>query len=416
MNAFKSIMGREAASPNRRANTADDCLRAVFGFKSFRDHQRGIIDSIIDERDVFAVMPTGGGKSLCYQMPATLLPGTTLVISPLIALMKDQVDAAIGKGIKAAFINSSQSGAEQARVLDLLQGGGLDLIYAAPERFAIKRFRGLLKHTKLNLIAIDEAHCISEWGHDFRPDYMALADLIREFPGVPTAAFTATATNETQKDTIQRLGLMHPYTIRASFDRPNLIYEIRPKCSLEKQLVQMLSGYGGRSGIIYRNKRSDVEDTAQVLRGKGISALPYHAGMDNSVRTDHQESFDRGETDVIVATIAFGMGIDKPNIRFVIHGDLPGNIESYYQQTGRAGRDGKPALCRLFYDPGDAGIHRYFISKMEKEKRRQVATRKLSQLLGYAHGRGCRRRRLLAYFGEDLGPERCNACDFCRPR
>jgi ATP-dependent DNA helicase RecQ len=410
-----SILNGRTSSLHPDTGSAEKCLHSVFGFNAFRENQRGIIESLLAGRDVFAVMPTGGGKSLCYQLPAMLLPGTALIVSPLIALMKDQVDAARAKGVQAAFVNSSQSPAEQARVLEQMKGGGLDLVYAAPERFALKSFRSTLKQAELNLIAIDEAHCISEWGHDFRPDYMALAELVKEFPRVPIAAFTATATEETQADTIERLGLKKPYTVRASFDRPNLIYEVQPKYALDRQLVQMLQGYSGGCGIVYRTRRKDVEQTASLLQENGISAQPYHAGMDNCDRSANQESFDRGDTQVIVATIAFGMGIDKPDIRFVVHGDLPSTIESYYQQTGRAGRDGRAALCRLFFDSADADVHRYFISQMQIDTRRQVATGKLSQILGYAAGRGCRRRRLLKYFGEELESGRCGACDFCRP-
>ena len=395
---------------------AGEALRNIFGFKGFRANQRGIVEALLARRDSFAVMPTGGGKSLCFQLPAHMLPGTCLVISPLISLMKDQVDAANANGLRAAYVNSSQSAADQAAAIKTLKRGELDLIYAAPERFAISDFRRALKKTRLNLIAVDEVHCISEWGHDFRPDYMALAEFVKEFPGVPIAGFTATATTAVQDDTIAKLDMKSPHVVRASFDRPNLSYEVVSKTLLEKQLPRFLAGFKGQTGIVYRTKRADVEETAADLVARGFAARPYHAGLDNAVRTENQNAFDKGEVEVMVATIAFGMGIDKPDVRYVVHGDLPKNIEGYYQQTGRAGRDGRPAVCRLYYDPEDTKVLRYFIRKTDDAKRRAIATRKLDSMIRYATSYQCRRKQLLAYFSEKLEQRPCSGCDVCGGR
>ncbi|MBA4374321.1 MAG: DNA helicase RecQ [Thermodesulfovibrio sp.] len=390
-----------------------DTLKTVFGFQSFRPNQESIVKSILARRDVFAVMPTGGGKSLCYQLPAVLLPGTAVVISPLIALMKDQVDAAVANGIPAAFMNSSMDAAEISEVYRLLKYNKIRLLYIAPERFAMPHFLESLKSADISFFAIDEAHCVSEWGHDFRPDYLGLSLIPQAFSGVPVAAFTATATPKVQEDIINRIGLRNPQVVRASFNRPNLFYQVRPKSKVESQILEFLRDHRGEAGIIYRTTRDSVTETAGFLQSKGIAALPYHAGLPSEERSRNQVAFNRDEAQVIVATIAFGMGIDKSNVRFVIHADLPKNIEGYYQETGRAGRDGEPAVCLLFFGRGDIPKIRYFINAMTDERERSLAVEKLNQTVGFASHNICRRRQLLAFFGEDYPEENCGGCDIC---
>ena len=393
-----------------------DTLNTVFGFRDFRPNQEPIITSILNKQDVFAVMPTGGGKSLCYQLPAKILPGTTIVISPLISLMKDQVDAALANGISAAFMNSSLNAQEINDIYRMLKSNKITLLYIAPERFAMPHFLETLKTVPLSLFAIDEAHCVSEWGHDFRPDYLSLSVIPEMFPDVPIAAFTATATEKVQEDIISKLGLRSPRIIRASFDRPNLFYEVKRKSKVEAQILDFLKEHEREPGIIYRTTRDSVTDTAAFLVSKGISALPYHAGLTTEERTRNQESFSRDKVSVIVATIAFGMGIDKSNIRFIIHADLPKNIEGYYQETGRAGRDGAPAHCILFFGRGDIPKIRYFIDQITDENERAVAMEKLNQTVGFASHNVCRRTQLLHFFGEEYPSENCGACDICSGR
>lgn len=388
-------------------------LKGVFGFPGFRSHQEDIVRAIHGGRDVFAVMPTGGGKSLCYQLPSQMLPGTTLVISPLIALMKDQVDAAQKIGLRAAYLNSTQTEAERAEVIGLLPRGGLDLLYVAPERFAQEAFRQRIKGVKINLTAIDEAHCISEWGHDFRPDYLHLAELIDLLPGAPIAAFTATATLRVQTDIIARLRLRDPLRVRASFDRPNLFIEVRPKEDIERQILAVVRQYPREAGIVYRTTRGSVERTADHLAAQGLKALPYHAGLEDARRKANQEAFNRDEVAVMVATIAFGMGIDKSNIRYVVHGDLPKNLESYYQEMGRAGRDGEPAHCVFFYRQGDLPKIHYFIDQLTDESERLRQRKALARMADYARSPACRRRQILGYFGEQYEPDNCRTCDNC---
>jgi len=390
-----------------------NALRAVFGFESFRPNQETIIDKILNRHDVFAVMPTGGGKSLCYQLPALLLEGTAVVISPLISLMKDQVDAARENGIAAAFMNSSLDHREMADIERRLRADQVKLLYIAPERFAMPRFIETLKGIPLSLFAIDEAHCISEWGHDFRPDYLALSAIPELFPNVPVAAFTATATEKVQQDIIHKIGLRTPHTVRASFNRPNLFYQVRPKDGIEQQLLNFVKDHDGESGIIYRTTRDSVTATAGFLASHGIKALPYHAGLSADEREKNQEAFNRDEAPVIVATIAFGMGIDKSNVRFVVHADLPKHIEAYYQETGRAGRDGEPAHCLLYFSRGDIPKIRYFIDKMEDKAERAIAMEKLNQTVRFASHNVCRRKQLLSFFGEAYPGNNCNACDIC---
>lgn len=390
-----------------------DTLKTVFGFQSFRPNQESIVRSILDRRDVFAVMPTGGGKSLCYQLPAILMPGTAVVISPLIALMKDQVDAATANGIPAAFINSSMDAAEVADAYRLLKYNKIRLLYIAPERFAMPHFLDRLRSADISFFAIDEAHCVSEWGHDFRPDYLGLSRIPQVFPRIPVAAFTATATPKVQEDIIARIGLRNPEIVRASFNRPNLFYQVRAKSKVESQILEFLRDHPGESGIIYRTTRDAVTETAEFLQAKGIGALPYHAGLSAEERSRNQVAFNRDEAPVIVATIAFGMGIDKSNVRFVIHADLPKNIEGYYQETGRAGRDGEPAACLLFFGRGDIPKIRYFINAMTDERERFMAIEKLNQTVGFASHNVCRRRQLLGFFGEVYPEDNCGSCDIC---
>jgi ATP-dependent DNA helicase RecQ len=390
-----------------------DALQKMFGFSVFRDNQEAVVRALLDRRDAFVVMPTGGGKSLCYQLPAHLLDGVCLVISPLISLMKDQVDAANANGLRAAALNSALDAETQRRVVRDLRAGELDLLYVSPERFALSGFLALLQQVRLSFVAVDEAHCISEWGHDFRPDYLALSTLTETLPGIPVAAFTATATPRVQDDIVARLKLRDPLMVRASFNRPNLFYAVRAKEKPGEQIARFIAERPGEAGIVYRTTRKSVEETATMLQVRGIRALPYHAGLDDLVRANNQEAFNRDEVDVVVATIAFGMGIDKSNVRYVIHGDLPKNIEGYYQETGRSGRDGDPAHCLLLFGAGDIPKQRHFIDRIEDEAEKQRALRALHDVVGYASTIACRRRQLLGYFGEAFATVPCGACDVC---
>lgn len=390
-----------------------ETLKKIFGFDSFREGQKEIIENILNKRDVFAVMPTGGGKSLCYQLPGLKMEGTAVIVSPLIALMKDQVDAAKINGIAAAFINSSLSPGEINNVYSALRAKKLKLLYLAPERFVMQGFLDTLSKVSVSLFAIDEAHCISEWGHDFRPDYLNLSLIKQKFPSLPVAAFTATATPKVQEDIIKRLKLKNPFLLKASFNRDNLIYQVGRKGYVEEQILQFLKGRKDEAGIVYRTSRDSVDSTAEFLSDNGIRALPYHAGLDRETRKKNQEAFNRDEASVIVATIAFGMGIDKSNVRFVIHGDLPKNIEGYYQETGRAGRDGGIAHCVLFFGRGDIPRLQYFIGKMEDPGEQQIASEKLELMVRLASRDLCRRKMLLNYFGEEYPKDNCGACDVC---
>ena len=390
-----------------------DTLRKVFGFREFRPNQEQIVRAILETRDVFAVMPTGGGKSLCYQLPAVLLPGTCMVISPLISLMKDQVDGARANGIRAAFLNSSLDPEDRDAVMHQLLSNSLDLLYVAPERFTLEAFKKMLGRVNISMAVIDEAHCISEWGHDFRPDYLSLSALVTLFPDLPVAAFTATATHLVQQNILDKLALRNPLIVRASFDRPNLTYDVLLKEKVAAQLVILLKKNAGKAGIIYRTSRKNVDDTAGMLKAKGFRALPYHAGLSDHDRKRNQEAFIRDEVDVIVATIAFGMGIDKSNIRFVIHADLPKSVENYYQETGRAGRDGDAAHCTLLFSPGDISKLRFFIDTMTDVNERKRSLDALSKVVSFASTSICRRRSLLDYFGEHYPHDNCSSCDIC---
>lgn len=387
-------------------------LHSTFGFKEFRPHQQEIIASILAGRDTFAVMPTGGGKSLCYQLPALLQDGVCLVISPLISLMKDQVDAALAVGIKAAFLNSSLPAQERGEVLRRFHQGELDLLYLAPERLSL--FREQLRTAPISFVAVDEAHCISDWGHDFRPDYLTLAQLKEWLPNITLAAFTATATQQVQDDIINRLNLQQPFCLRASFNRPNLFYQVQRREGVLGQIERAIKAQGSEPGIVYRLSRADVEKTALYLAKQGIAALPYHAGLEAEERAANQEAFNRDQVQVIVATVAFGMGIDKSNVRFVIHGDLPKNLEGYYQETGRAGRDGEPAHCLLLYNRGDMMRLGNFIDQLASENEQRIGWQKLKQITSFAETAVCRRRQLLTYFEEEYPEDNCGACDVCQ--
>lgn len=391
-------------------------LKATFGFDGFRPHQQELVEAILSGRDAFGVMPTGGGKSLCYQLPAIARDGCCVVVSPLIALMKDQVDAACANGVRAGFLNSTSSPDERRRIGGAYRSGELDLLYVAPERLSVGGMLDTLRDCPSGgpaFFAIDEAHCISEWGHDFRPDYLFLGQLRDAFPGTPIGAYTATATHQVAVDIEQRLRLREPLRVRASFDRANLFYDVRAKKDWETQLVEFVKLRKGQSGIVYRTTRKSTESTAALLRNNGIDARAYHAGMDAGDRAAVQEAFIRDNTSVIVATVAFGMGIDKSDVRFVIHGDLPKNIESYYQETGRAGRDGEASHCLLLYSPADAVKIRRLVEDTPDPKERERTLALLREMERFAATPTCRRTALLAYFGENRTEGNCGACDFC---
>ncbi len=411
-----------AAAATKRAPASDALpraeaiLHATFGYSAFRLHQAAIVEALINGEDVLALMPTGGGKSLCYQIPALARPGTGIVVSPLIALMQDQVDALHELGVSAAFLNSSQTPDEQRAVERRLADGSLDLLYIAPERLLTERALSLLRDANIALFAIDEAHCVSQWGHDFRPDYRQLSRLPDLFPHVPRIALTATADEPTRNEIIEQLRLEKAHKYISSFDRPNIRYAIEPGGSgsgRERLAAFIRDNHEGNAGIVYCLSRKQVEETAIALSGKGRVALPYHAGLDASVRRKHQQRFLREDGIIMVATIAFGMGIDKPDVRFVGHLSLPKSVEAYYQETGRAGRDGEPADAWMTYGMQDVVMLRQWIAQGEAgEERKRVETQKLDALLGLTEITSCRRQRLLAYFGE-AGTKPCGNCDNC---
>jgi ATP-dependent DNA helicase RecQ len=378
-------------------------LKQVFGFSSFRPLQEDIIRDSLAGKDVFAVLPTGGGKSLCFQLPALIRPGLTVVVSPLIALMKDQVDALQAAGVAATFLNSSLAAGESRPRLRGLHNGEFKLLYVAPERLMLSGFLEDLKRWNVNLFAIDEAHCVSEWGHDFRPEYRQLSSLREKFPGVPFMALTATATERVRADIIQQLHLHEPQCFVASFNRPNLTYRVSAKTGSYEQILNFIRARPREAGIIYCQARKTTESLASKLTADGIKSAPYHAGLTPKDRSQNQEAFLRDEVRVVCATIAFGMGINKPNVRFVIHYDLPKNIEGYYQETGRAGRDGLPGECLLLFSPGDRVKQMRFIDEKPDPKERDIARAQLEQMLHYAEIATCRRESLLGYFGERYG-------------
>jgi ATP-dependent DNA helicase RecQ len=390
-----------------------DILREVFGYASFRGAQERIISNVMEGGDTLVLMPTGGGKSLCYQIPALARPGTGVVISPLIALMQDQVEALRQAGVRAAFLNSTLDASAARAVERMLLDGGLDLLYVAPERLLTPRCLDILSRARLALFAIDEAHCVSQWGHDFRPEYLQLSVLHERFPGVPRIALTATADPQTRAEILHRLALADAKVFVASFDRPNIRYTIVDKDDARTQLLRFIrEEHAGEAGIVYCLTRRKVDETAAWLVAQRVAALPYHAGMDAESRAAHQTRFQREDGVVVVATIAFGMGIDKPDVRFVAHLDLPRSIEGYYQETGRAGRDGLPADAWMSYGLADLVQQRRFIEMSEAgDEHKRVSTAKLDALLGLCETAGCRRVRLLAYFGESSAP--CGNCDTC---
>ena len=388
-------------------------LRDVFGYESFRGEQRAIIAAAEAGRDTLVLMPTGGGKSLCYQIPALLRSGVGIVVSPLIALMEDQVGALRDAGVRAAFLNSTLSRTEQQRVVADIKDGSLELLYVAPERLMQEQTLELLAGVTVSLIAIDEAHCVSQWGHDFRQDYLALNALKARFPGVPRMALTATATQPTRAEIVARLDLDDPAVFAASFDRPNIRYHVQAKSEARRQLLKFLEGRRGEAGIVYCLARNKTEATAEWLREQGFDALAYHAGLPSEVRAEHQRRFLTEDGVIVVATIAFGMGIDKPDVRFVAHLDLPKSIESYYQETGRGGRDGEPADAWMVYGLQDVVQLRQLVDQSEADEQHKRRERhKLDALLGWCELTECRRLPLLAYFGERRA-EPCGNCDNC---
>ncbi|MGP5291015.1 DNA helicase RecQ [Brachybacterium tyrofermentans] len=403
----------DAAPTDAGQDAALQILSTVFGYDSFRGEQAEIIAQVAGGGDAVVLMPTGGGKSLCYQIPALLRHGTGIVVSPLIALMSDQVAALEAVGIRAAFLNSTLERHEAQAVEQQLLAGEIDLLYMAPERLVLPRTIDLLQRAQLSLVAIDEAHCVSQWGHDFRPDYMGLSVLADAFPDVPRIALTATATEATHRELTERLRMEDAKHFVSSFDRPNIQYRIEPKASPREQLLKLITAeHEGESGIVYCLSRKSVETTAAWLSERGIPALPYHAGLDARVRQDHQERFLRAEGLIIVATIAFGMGIDKPDVRFVAHLDLPKSIEGYYQETGRAGRDGQPSTAWMAYGLGDMVSQRKFIDSGEGDETfKRNARSHLDAMLALCETVSCRRVQLLRYFGQDS--EACGNCDIC---
>ncbi|MEY2881524.1 MAG: ATP-dependent helicase RecQ [Verrucomicrobiota bacterium] len=388
-------------------------LKTTFGYSTFRPLQREIIEASLAGRDAFALLPTGGGKSLCFQLPALVRDGLTVVVSPLIALMKDQVDQLQASGVAATFLNSSLGEKEARSRLAGLHRGEFKLLYAAPERLMLDSWVENLKAWRVAAIAIDEAHCVSEWGHDFRPEYRQLAKLRVALPDVPLMALTATATERVRADVITHLKLRAPEVFVASFNRPNLTYRVTPKDEPLKQIIEFVRKREQDSGIIYCASRAAAERVAESLAGRGFSARPYHAGLTAEERARNQEAFLRDDTRIICATIAFGMGINKPNVRWVVHHDLPKNIEGYYQETGRAGRDGLPGDCLLFFSPGDIAKQTHFLDEITNKQEQEIARAQLRQIVHYAESAGCRRAELLEYFGEKFPGDNCGACDNC---
>lgn len=391
---------------------ADAILRQIFGYQQFRAGQSDIIDTVTGGRDCLVVMPTGGGKSLCYQIPALMLPGLTVVVSPLISLMKDQVDQLRLLGVEAGYLNSAQTAQEQQKVLEGCHNNRIKLLYVAPERLLMSSFIRQLQQRQPSLLAVDEAHCISQWGHDFRPEYCAIGELRQHLPGVPVIALTATADNTTRSDICSRLRLSDPLIHISSFDRPNIRYTLVEKYKAFDQLWMFVRGQKGQCGIIYCNSRNKVEDVAARLQKRGLSVAAYHAGLDNSQREWVQDAFLKDNLQVVVATVAFGMGINKSNVRFVAHFDIPRNIESYYQETGRAGRDGVSAEAVLFYDPADMAWLRRCLDEKPAGPQKDIEQHKLNAMGAFAQAQTCRRLVLLNYFGENRQTP-CGNCDIC---
>ena len=390
-----------------------ELLKTHFGYDTFLPHQEDIIASVMAGNDSFVLLPTGGGKSLCYQLPALALPGLTLVVSPLIALMKDQVDGLRANGIAAGFINSTLTASQIERVQDMVRQGGIKILYVAPERATLPEFQRFLGGLNVGLVAIDEAHCVSEWGHEFRPAYRELKALRQSCPDAPVIALTATAAERVRGDILSQLGLRQPRSFISSFDRPNLTYAVEPKKNALPALLALLERHRGESAIVYCLSRKGTEDLAQTLAEHGFDAAAYHAGMEPERRRATQERFIRDELQVVAATIAFGMGIDKPDIRLVVHYDLPKSLEGYYQETGRAGRDGMPSECVLFYSYGDKVKQDHFVNEIEDPAERERSRWRLEQVVRLCALRACRRKFVLEYLGEERAEENCGACDIC---
>src|SRR3989338_2755242 len=390
-----------------------DTLKKYFGYEEFRPLQKEIIERVLMRKDCVVLMPTGGGKSLCFQLPALMQECIAVVISPLISLMKDQVDALHTNGIDADLINSTLSKIEIARVMDRAKTDKLKILYLAPERLSVPDFEDFLHTLQISLIAIDEAHCISEWGHDFRPDYRNLKMLRKKFTRIPIIALTATATEKVREDIVKQLSLEEPQIFISSFDRQNLSYEVLPKKDSLQKIIALLGSYRDVSVIIYCFSRNDTETLVNNLNAHGFKALAYHAGLDTKKRKENQEKFIKDEINIMVATIAFGMGIDKPDVRLVIHHSLPKSIEGYYQETGRAGRDGLPARCVLFFSYGDKFKQEYFFQHIRDDDKREKSRQNLENVLRYGDLYGCRRKFLLDYFNEDYALQNCANCDRC---
>ena len=388
-------------------------LRKYFGYTHFRPLQEDIINDVLNGKDTFVLMPTGGGKSLCFQLPALLMNGMTVVVSPLISLMKDQVDSLQANGIEAAYLNSTLSYSEIKNIKASILDKRIRILYVAPERLTMSDTLGLLNNVNVSLFAIDEAHCISEWGHDFRPEYRKLKILRTKFPSVPMIALTATATPKVRHDITTELDFSDHNTYVASFDRENLFYRVKPKKDTYAHLLQYLKENMRKSGIIYCQSKKTVDSLSKKLKNAGFGAVPYHAGLSDKVRSKNQEMFIKDDAQIIVATVAFGMGIDKPNVRFVIHYDLPKNLESYYHETGRGGRDGLVCYCIMFFGHGDRYKIEYFINNMSRKQERDVALVQLRDMIDYCESNTCRRKVMLKYFGEELKSDNCGGCDVC---
>jgi ATP-dependent DNA helicase RecQ len=393
-------------------DSPEGVLRSVFGYQSFRVGQEEVIEAVLGGQDSLVIMPTGGGKSLCYQIPALIKSGLTLVISPLISLMKDQVDQLVADGVSAACVNSSLSREDLQSVYQRVSHGQIKLLYVSPERVLMDDFIERMSHVELAMIAIDEAHCISQWGHDFRPEYAALGHLKQRFSHVPTMALTATADDATRSDILNRLQLDNPHVYLGSFDRPNIRYTLVEKHKPVAQVIRFLTTQSGQCGIIYCGSRKKVEMLTEKLCNNHIRAASYHAGLEIDERAYVQEAFQRDDIQVVVATVAFGMGINKPNVRYVLHFDIPRNIESYYQETGRAGRDGLPAEAMMLYDPADMGWLRRMLDEKEDGPQKLVESHKLNAMNAFAEAQTCRRQVLLNYFGE-YRDKPCGNCDIC---